>query len=159
MTGTPASLAFWTAGPMTVVSWARMTRTFAPCDSRLSTSVSCCSVLRFASASMNVPPPAVTVSRMFGWSCAAQRGCWKLFHDTPTVQSVAAADPPALGAASLAAALAAGASLAAGTSLCGAVVAPPDVHADATIARVATSNPIRRSIILDSFSSGFRTPR
>jgi hypothetical protein len=40
---------------------------------------------------------------MFGLSWAAQRGCWKLFHDTPTVQPAppdpaAAADPPALAA-------------------------------------------------------------
>jgi hypothetical protein len=40
---------------------------------------------------------------MFGWSCAAQRGCWKLFHDTPTVHGTAAVDalappPPVLGA-------------------------------------------------------------
>ena len=35
---------------------------------------------------MYVPPPASTVFWMPGSSCAAQRGCWKLFHDTPTVQ-------------------------------------------------------------------------
>jgi hypothetical protein len=46
---------------------------------------------------MYVPPPASTVSFRFGSSCAAQRGCWKLFHDTPTVQSTAA-PPSALGA-------------------------------------------------------------
>ena len=52
MTGTPASLAAWTAGPITVVSWARTIRTFAPWPSIVVTSVSCCSVLRFASALM-----------------------------------------------------------------------------------------------------------
>jgi hypothetical protein len=31
---------------------------------------------------------------MFGLSCAAQRGCWKLFHDTPTTQPAAALAPP-----------------------------------------------------------------
>jgi hypothetical protein len=32
---------------------------------------------------------------MFGLSLAAQRGCWKLFHETATVQSPEAAwDPP-----------------------------------------------------------------
>jgi hypothetical protein len=57
------------------------------------------------------------VSFMFGWSVAAQRGCWKLFHETPTTQSpaadapglsgLAAAEPEALaGAPELAGALA-----------------------------------------------------
>jgi hypothetical protein len=70
-----------------------------------------------------------------------------LFHDTPTVQSAAAADAGALSAAALA-----GASLTAGASLWGAVVAvPPDEQADATIARVATSNPILLFTIPDSF--------
>ena len=101
MTGTPASLAAWTAGPMTVVSWARMISTFAPCDSIVVTSVSCCSVLRFASALMYEPPPASTVSLIPGSSCAAQRGCWKLFHDTPTLH--AAAEAGALAAGALAA--------------------------------------------------------
>ena len=101
MTGTPASLAAWTAGPMTVVSWARMIRTFAPCDSIVVTSVSCCSVLRLASALIYVPPPASTVSLIPGSSCAAQRGCWKLFQDTPTVH--AAAEAGALAAGALAA--------------------------------------------------------
>jgi hypothetical protein len=78
---------------------------------------------------MYVPPPASTVLLMFGWSCAAQRGCWKLFHDTPTVQSPpAAADELALAPA--------GAELA-GAALepVGAVVAPPPVlHAATRIA-------------------------
>src|SRR6478752_4220502 len=95
MTGIPASLAFWSAGRMALLSWASRIRTLAPFEMRVSTSVSCCSLLRFASASMYLPPPASTVDWMFGLSCAAQRGCWKLFHDTPTVQSVAAAEPPA----------------------------------------------------------------
>src|SRR5260221_672201 len=56
--------------------------------------------MRFASGRMQVPPPASTVFWMFGLSCAAQRGCWKLFHDTPTVQAPAAAllPPPVLAA-------------------------------------------------------------
>ena len=41
--------------------------------------------------------------------------------------------------------------LTAGAALWGAVVAPPDEQADATIARVATSNPIRLFTIPDSF--------
>ena len=95
MTGMPASLAFWSAGRTALVSCASRTRTLAPCEIRVSTSVSCCSVLRFASASMYVPPPASTAFWMFGLSCAAQRGCWKLFHDTPTVQPAAAVAPAA----------------------------------------------------------------
>ena len=58
----------------------------APCEISVSTSVNCCSALRFASALMYLPPAASTVFFMLGSSCAAQRGCWKLFHDTPTVQ-------------------------------------------------------------------------
>ena len=55
---------------------------------------------------MYVPPPASTVLFRFGSSWAAQRGCWKLFQETPTVQGA-----PALAAtlaAVLAVALAAG---------------------------------------------------
>src|SRR6266576_403775 len=95
MTGMPASFAFWSAGRMALLSWARRIRTLAPFEMRVSTSVSCCSLLRFAAASMYLPPASSTVFLIFGWSWAAQRGCWKLFHDTPTVQLVAAADPPA----------------------------------------------------------------
>jgi hypothetical protein len=40
---------------------------------------------------MYLPPAASTVCWMFGLSAAAQRGCWKLFQDTPTVQLAAAA--------------------------------------------------------------------
>ena len=64
----------------------------APCEMRVSTSVNCCSLLRLASASMYLPPASSIVFWMFGLSCAAQRGCWKLFHETPTVQSAGAAD-------------------------------------------------------------------
>jgi hypothetical protein len=31
---------------------------------------------------------------MLGRSLAAQRGCWKLFHETPTVQPVVVAPEP-----------------------------------------------------------------
>ena len=112
MTGMPASLAFWIAGRMALVSCASTIRTLAPFEIMVSMSVACCSLLRFASASMYVPPPASTVFLMFGLSCAAQRGCWKLFHDTPTVQA-----PRRRPARRTALALAAAAAL-------GAVVAP-----------------------------------
>ena len=82
----PAAFAFARAGPTTVVSCASRTRTLAPCEISVSTSVSCCSVLRFASLSMYLPPASSTTFWMFGLSVAAQRGCWKLFQDTPTVQ-------------------------------------------------------------------------
>ena len=52
MTGMPASLAFSSAGRIALVSWASRIRTLAPFEIRVSTSVSCCSVLRLASASM-----------------------------------------------------------------------------------------------------------
>src|SRR5215218_724206 len=128
MTGMPASFAFCSAGRMALLSCASRTRTLAPLEMSVSTSVSCCSLLRLASASMYVPPPASTVSLMFGWSCAAQRGCWKLFQETPTVQSPpAAADElaPALGATLAPPAL-------------GAEVAAPPPHAATTIVAMPT---------------------
>ena len=90
MTGMPASFAFLIAGRTALVSCASTIRTLAPFEIRVSMSVACCSLLRLASASMYLPPPASTVFWMFGLSWAAQRGCWKLFHETPTVQSGAA---------------------------------------------------------------------
>src|SRR6185436_15015571 len=93
------SLAFWSAGRMALLSCASRIRTFAPCEIRVSTSVNCCSALRFASALMYLPPPASTVLFRFGSSWAAQRGCWKLFQDTPTVQPAPPPPPPVLGAA------------------------------------------------------------
>ena len=86
MTGMPASLAFWRAGRIALLSCASRIRTLAPCEISVSTSVSCCSELRFASALMYLPPASSMVFFRFGSSWAAQRGCWKLFHDTPTVQ-------------------------------------------------------------------------
>src|SRR5439155_18202464 len=78
-------IAFW--------SWASSTRTFAPFEIRVSTSESCRWLSRLASASMNVPPPASIVCFIFGLSVAPQRGCWKLFQETPTTQPPAAALP------------------------------------------------------------------
>src|SRR6478609_10848896 len=103
MTGMPAAFAFAIDGSTAWGSWARTIRTLAPFEIIVSMSVACCSLLRLASASMYLPPAASTVFWMFGLSWAAQRGCWKLFQDTPTVQPAppdpaAAADPPALAA-------------------------------------------------------------
>jgi len=52
MTGIPASWAFLSPGRMAVLLWASRIRTFAPFEMRVSMSVSCCSLTRFASASM-----------------------------------------------------------------------------------------------------------
>src|SRR5450756_79804 len=90
MTGMPASAAALSAGRIALLSWARMIRTLAPFEIIVVMSVSCCSLLRLASARMYEPPPASTVFWMPGSSWAAQRGCWKLFQDTPTTQPAAA---------------------------------------------------------------------
>src|SRR5258705_8963481 len=84
---------------------------------------------------------------MFGLSCAAQRGCWKLFQDTPTVQAPAAADPAAL-ASLLAAAL--GALLAA---VLGAALPPELEHAAKTIAATDITATNLRLIMLTPSSS------
>src|SRR3954453_1061962 len=140
MTGMPAALAFATEGRTSFGSCARTMRTFAPFEIIVSMSVACCSLLRLASASMYLPPAASTVFWMFGLSCAAHRGCWKLFHDTPTVhpappEPAAAALAPPLAAAPLAPALAP-------------PLAPPLLeHAARPIAATATSAPNLRVII------------
>ena len=120
MTGMPASLAFWIDGRTALVSCARTIRTLAPFEIMVSMSVACCSLLRLASASMYVPPPSSTVFWMSGLSCAAQRGCWKLFHDTPTVHAAALA--ARAGSAALGAALS-------GAALAGALDDPLDEQA------------------------------
>src|SRR3954451_7350794 len=145
MTGMPAAFALATDGSTSFGSCARRMRTLAPFEIIVSMSVACCSLLRFASASMYLPPAASTVCWMFGLSCAAHRGCWKLFHDTPTVhpappEPAAAAEPPALApalAAELAPALAA-------------ELAPPPLllHAAARIATTPTSIPSRRFMLV-----------
>ncbi|MEP6637873.1 MAG: hypothetical protein ABJC39_00860, partial [Chloroflexota bacterium] len=64
-----------------------------------------------------------------------QRGCWKLFHDTPTTQPPAAAEAPAL-AAALVAALGA----AVEATVLGAALDPPLLHAASkNTATVATA--------------------
>ena len=52
MTGTPCEIALATDGLMAVPSWARMTRTLAPCVIRFSTLVACVSADDFASFEM-----------------------------------------------------------------------------------------------------------
>ena len=135
MTGTPACLAFAIAGRIVVVFWASTIRTLAPCEIIVSMSVACCSLLRLASLSMYLPPAASTVFWMFGLSCAAQRGCWKLFQDTPTVHPAPLAPPPPPPPP-----------LAAGLAL-------PE-HAPSMMAAPAAITANRRWNMLDSFSSG-----
>src|SRR3954453_22189633 len=102
MTGMPASLAFLSAGRIALLSCASRTRTLAPLLISVSISDSCFSLFRFASGSPTiVPPPSWMALNIDGLSVAAQRGCWKLFHEMPTLQPVAvpplppgAADPP-----------------------------------------------------------------
>src|SRR6476661_509871 len=130
MTGMPAALALAIDGSTAFVSWASTIRTLAPCEIRVSMSVACCSLLRLASLSMYLPPAASTVDLMAGWSWAAQRGCWKLFQDTATVQPAPVWPPP----------LAAGAPL---------PVAALLEHAPAMIAVAANRNPIFRMFIRD----------
>ncbi|HEY8868017.1 MAG TPA: hypothetical protein VIM30_01345 [Candidatus Limnocylindrales bacterium] len=77
---------------------------------------------------------------MLGLSVAAQRGCWKLFQDTPTVHGFAAAEAgAALAAAEPAAALAGAAEAAPPVD---GLAAP--VHALTTIAAAAANVAIRR---------------
>src|SRR6478672_3156549 len=143
MTGMPASFAFWIAGRMALLSWARTIRTLAPCWMRVSMSVNCWTFLRFASLSMKVPPPASTVFFIAGLSAAAQRGCWKLFQDTPTTQLPAACDPAA-DAAAEAAADAGAADAAADAAVDG--LDPLLEQAARTIATTARTGPNRRCI-------------
>src|SRR5204862_6617034 len=46
-----------------------------------------------------VPPPSWIALNIDGLSVAAQRGCWKLFHEMPTLQAVAPPPPLPPGAA------------------------------------------------------------
>src|SRR6186997_1520628 len=95
MTGTPADVAAATDGLIAVPSWARMTSTLAPCESRFSTLLAWVSADDLASFDTYVPPPASIAAFMAGSSNLAQRGSWKLFQDTPTTQSPPAAPLPA----------------------------------------------------------------
>src|SRR6185312_12419204 len=86
----PSSSAFCTAGPMAEASCARMISAFAPCEIRLSTSVSCLAADDWASAEMYLSPLA---SRAFLMAASSvfQRSSWKLDQDTPTILSFACA--------------------------------------------------------------------
>ncbi len=98
-------------------SWARMMITFAPSVMSCSTSVACFSADEPASVPTYEPPAPSTTSLMLGSSHLAQRSSLKLFQDTPTLQSAAAALPDALAAGSLA--------VGALAAALGAVEAPP----------------------------------
>ena len=87
MTGMPASLAFSIAGRIALLSCASRIEDLGALAISVSTSVSCCSMLEvrvgadvLAAAVLDGLLHVRLVVRF------AQRGCWKLFHDTPTVQ-------------------------------------------------------------------------
>src|SRR5690606_31645665 len=61
----------------------------APCEIKLSTSVSCLLADDCASAEMYVSPLASTTARIAGSSHLPQRSSWKLFQDTPIVSPAA----------------------------------------------------------------------
>src|SRR5712671_1225421 len=86
MTGMPWLMALATDGLIAVPSWARMIRTFAPCEIRFSTLDACVSADDLASFETYVAPPAASAALIAGSSHLAQRSSWKLFHETPTVQ-------------------------------------------------------------------------
>src|SRR6204780_4988797 len=88
MTGMPSSLAFLTAGRIASESMARMTRTLAPFEMRLSTSVSCLVGDPWASAEIYLAPWASSAF-LIAASSVFQRSSWKFDHETPTVTSFA----------------------------------------------------------------------
>src|ERR1700684_4339040 len=90
MTGVPSSLAFFTAGRIASESMARMTRTLAPFEMRLSTSVSCLVGDPWASAEIYLAPCASSAF-LIAASSVFQRSSWKFDHETPTVTSFASA--------------------------------------------------------------------
>src|ERR1700684_299487 len=90
MTGMPSSLAFLTAGTTASESMARMTRTLAPLEMRLSTSVSCLVGDPWASAEIYLAPWASSAF-LIAASSVFQRSSWKFDHETPTVTSFASA--------------------------------------------------------------------
>src|SRR5208282_1146778 len=90
MTGMPSSDAFLTAGRIASESIARMIRTSAPLEIRLSTSVSCLVGEPCASAEMYFAPPASSAF-LIAASSVFQRSSWKFDQETPTVRSFAEA--------------------------------------------------------------------
>src|ERR1700722_18043845 len=89
MTGMPSSLAFLTAGRIASESMARMMRTLAPFEIRLSTSVSCLVGDPWASAEIYLAPWASSAFLIA--ASVFQRSSWKFDHETPTVTSFAIA--------------------------------------------------------------------
>ena len=90
MTGMPSSVAFLTAGRIASESMARMIRTFAPLEIRLSTSASCLVGEACASAEMYLAPVSASPALMAA-SSVFQRSSWKFDQDTPTTMSLAIA--------------------------------------------------------------------
>src|SRR5208283_5738731 len=88
MIGMPSSVAFLTAGRIALLSIARMRRTFAPFEIRLSTSVSCLLGDPCASAEMYFAP-ALSSTALIAASSVFQRSSWKFDQETPTVRSFA----------------------------------------------------------------------
>src|SRR5271155_1591603 len=86
----PSSLAFLTAGRIASESMARMMRTLAPFEMRLSTSVSCLVGDPWASAEIYLAPCASSAF-LIAASSVFQRSSWKFDHETPTVASFAIA--------------------------------------------------------------------
>src|SRR5271167_1594749 len=101
MTGMPSSFAFLTAGRIASESMARIMRTLAPFEIRLSTSVNCFVGEACASAEMYFAPDGASAA-LIAASSVFQRSSWKLDQDTttmsfamaaPDTQSVARAAP------------------------------------------------------------------
>src|SRR5271156_6843273 len=92
MTGMPSSFAFLTAGRIASESMARMMRTLAPFEIRLSTSVNCLVGEACASAEMYLAPDGANAA-LIAASSLFQRSSWKLDQDTPTTMSFAMAAP------------------------------------------------------------------
>src|SRR3954451_10611010 len=100
---------------------------------------------------MNRPPPSVTTRWMLGRSLAAQRGCWKLFQEPPTMHC-----PPAAADAV--------APLAPAAWLAGAGVDDVPLHAVARTSAAPSKPAVRRFNMCfsssddDTTSPRFRTP-
>src|SRR5271156_3263663 len=90
MTGMPSSFAFLTAGRIASESMARIMRTLAPFEIKLSTSVNCFVGEACASAEMYLAPDGARAA-LIAASSVFQRSSWKLDQDTPTTMSLAAA--------------------------------------------------------------------
>ena len=90
MTGMPSSEAFFNGRKNRSESIARMRRTFAPFEIRLSTSASCLVGDPCASAEMYFAP-ALSRTALIAASSVFQRSSWKFDQETPTVRSFASA--------------------------------------------------------------------